>query len=62
MELTGLVVSVDGARSVSATVSGRTADAAALGADAAEQLLARGADDILADVRKAHADVQGLQP
>ena len=60
--LTGVVVSVDGARLVRAVVAGAPADAEALGADAARQLLERGAGDILADVQRAHAAVEGLQP
>jgi hypothetical protein len=33
-----------------------------VGIEAAEQLLARGAADILADVERMHGAVEGLQP
>ena len=60
--ITGIVVSIDGARSVRATASGPADRAQALGTDTAEQLLSRGADDILAGVHQAQAAVEGLQP
>ena len=62
MTITGLVVSVDGARSARAVVTGATGDAVELGAETARQLLNRGADAILADVVRAQAAVEGLQP
>ena len=62
MNVTGLVVSVDGARVAQAAVSGAASNAEALGAETAAQLLSRGADEILAEVQRAHAAVEGLQP
>lgn len=57
-----IVVSVDGARTARTETRGLLADAERVGARAAEQLLARGAADILADVTRARAAVEGLQP
>jgi hydroxymethylbilane synthase len=62
LALTAIVVSVDGARSARTETRGLLAEAELVGAQAAEQLLARGAADILADVDKARAAVEGLQP
>ena len=62
MTVTGLVVSIDGGRRAHTSVTGAARDAEALGARAAEELLDRGADEILAEVQRAHAAVEGLQP
>jgi hydroxymethylbilane synthase len=62
LTLSGLVVSLDGRRSARAGATGAAANPEGLGTSVAEQLLARGADAILADVVRAHADIQGLQP
>jgi hydroxymethylbilane synthase len=62
MTVTGLVVSIDGARTAHAVVTGSPRDAAALGARTAEQLLSGGADEILAEAQRAQAAVEGLQP
>ena len=62
LTMTAIVISVDGAQAVRAEALGRTADAHAIGIEAAEQLLARGAGEILADVQRAHGAVEGLQP
>jgi hydroxymethylbilane synthase len=62
LEISGVVMSIDGRRAARARASGPAADPEAVGASAAEQLLVDGADEILADVERAHADVQGLQP
>jgi hydroxymethylbilane synthase len=62
LELSGIVVSLDGALAARARASGPASGPEAIGTAAAEQMLARGADRILADVQRAHADVQGLQP
>jgi len=58
----GVVVSPDGSRLVRATAVAPTADAEGLGARVAEELLRGGADEILADVQRAHAAVEGIQP
>jgi len=60
--LTGIVISVDGARAARATATGSGANAEAIGVNVAEQLLERGADEILADVQRAQAAVEGIQP
>jgi len=60
--LTGIVISVDGARAARATATGAAANAEAIGVNVAEQLLERGADEILADVQRAQAAVEGIQP
>lgn len=62
MTVTGLVLSIDGARRAHASVTGAAHDAESLGERAAEQMLDGGAGQILADVQRAHAAVEGLQP
>jgi hydroxymethylbilane synthase len=62
LALTAIVISVDGSRTARAEVRGLLADAAGLGARAADDLLARGAGDILAEVEQTRATVEGLQP
>lgn len=62
MTVTGLVVAIDGGRRAHASVTGAARDAETLGARAADQLLDRGADEILAEVQRGHAAVEGLQP
>jgi hydroxymethylbilane synthase len=62
LAITAVVVSVDGAQAARAEMRGSAADAHAIGIAAAEQLLERGAGDILADVQRAHGAVEGLQP
>jgi hydroxymethylbilane synthase len=58
----GVVVSPDGSRLVRASATGSPADAERLGAAVADELLRGGAGDILADVQRAHAAVEGIQP
>jgi hydroxymethylbilane synthase len=58
----GVVISPEGARIARGAASGSAADAERLGIDVADQLLADGAGDILADVQRAHAAVEGIQP
>jgi hydroxymethylbilane synthase len=62
MDLTGVVISLDGARAVRAEMAGAAADASELGATLAERLLHQGASEILAEVQRAQAAVEGLQP
>jgi hydroxymethylbilane synthase len=62
LAITAVVMSIDGSRAARAEAFGLTANAAAIGTDAAEQLLARGAAEILADVQRAQGAVEGLQP
>ena len=60
--VTGIVVSPDGARAARAAAAGSVDNAVAVGTDVAEQLLRAGAEDILAEVERAHAAVEGIQP
>ncbi len=62
LHLDAVVISLDGARSTRAAASGAASGAAALGTRVAEQLLAQGAGDILAEVERAHGSVRGIQP
>jgi hydroxymethylbilane synthase len=62
LTVAGVVVSPDGARLVRAAAAGSRADAEQLGASVADELLRGGAGDILADVQRAHAAVEGIQP
>jgi hydroxymethylbilane synthase len=62
LSVTAIVISPDGARVARAAVAGAPGDAETLGREAALQLLERGADTILADVERAQAAVDGLQP
>jgi hydroxymethylbilane synthase len=62
LRMVATVVSLDGSRVARAEVSGPIADPARVGIDAAEQLLAGGAADILADVERAQGAVEGIQP
>jgi hydroxymethylbilane synthase len=60
--LTAIVISVNGSKTARAEAQGAVADAAPLGDRVAEELLARGAGEILADVDHTRATVEGLQP
>jgi len=62
LDLTAVVVSLDGARAVRAEASGSADEALALGARVAERLLEQGASEILSDVQQTQAAVEGLQP
>lgn len=62
LSLMAIVVSLDGARAARAQATGLMTDAERVGARVAERLLAEGAADILADVERARAAVEGLQP
>jgi hydroxymethylbilane synthase len=58
----GVVASPDGSRIVRAAVSGSRDNAEAVGREVADELLRGGAEGILADVQRAHAAVEGIQP
>ena len=60
--LTGVVISLDGARAVRAEATGSVESAERLGATLAERLLEQGAGEILADVERAQGAVEGIQP
>jgi hydroxymethylbilane synthase len=62
LTLSGVVVSADGSRAARAAANGAVGLADAIGVDVAERLLTEGADAILADVQRAHAAVEGIQP
>jgi hydroxymethylbilane synthase len=62
LTLTGVVISLDGARAVRADASGPPADAETLGATVAGRLLEGGAGEILADIERAQGAVEGIQP
>ena len=57
-----MVVSLDGTCAAHATGEGTLDDPEGLGHSIAKQLRDDGAEDILADVLRAHANVEGLQP
>jgi hydroxymethylbilane synthase len=60
--VTAIVVSPDGSRIARAEIDGRADEPEAAGDAAAEMLLTRGAGEILEDVQRQHAAVEGLQP
>jgi hydroxymethylbilane synthase len=62
LTMTALVATLDGAQVLRAERRGRAEDAAAIGVAAADDLLTQGAADILAEVERANARVEGLQP
>jgi hydroxymethylbilane synthase len=62
LSLSAIVVSLDGERAARAEASGSLQEAESIGTRAAEQLLADGAAEILADADRARAAVEGLQP
>jgi hydroxymethylbilane synthase len=62
LTLTAIVLSIDGGRTAAAEQTGAPGDAAVIGMRAAQQLLAEGAGDILAEVERIRANVEGLQP
>jgi len=57
-----IVVTPDGSRAAMAEINGRADEPEAAGDAAAELLLTRGAGDILEDVQRQQAAVEGLQP
>jgi hydroxymethylbilane synthase len=62
LQLSAVVLSLDGARAVRGATRGDVTHAHEVGTRAAEQLLAQGAAEILADVQRSQAAVEGLQP
>jgi hydroxymethylbilane synthase len=62
LTLVAIVLSLDGAQVLRAESRGPISDANAVGSAVAEDLLAQGAVGILADIERAHAAVEGLQP
>ena len=62
ISLTAVVLSLDGARAIRAESRGSMTEPHKIGRAAADDLLSQGADDILAEVQRAHAAVEGIQP
>jgi len=62
LRMTAVVVSLDGTCAAHAAGEGPLDDPEGLGQSIAKQLRDDGADEILADVLRAHANVEGLQP
>jgi len=62
LHMTAVVTSLDGTRVARANAHDRLAEPERLGEQVAERLLAAGASDILAEVVRAQAMVEGLQP
>jgi hydroxymethylbilane synthase len=62
LELTAVVVSLDGSRALYATGRGKREDAASLGGRVGAQLLADGAGAILADAQRVDSAAKGTQP
>ena len=61
IELVAAVIALDGSRVVRARGRGARADATALGRRVAAQLIGDGADEILAEARRAQGAVEGIQ-
>jgi hydroxymethylbilane synthase len=62
MSLVAVVLSLDGARAIRAESRGLMTEPHVVGGAAADELLSLGAAEILAEVERAHAAVQGIQP
>jgi len=62
LTLAAIVLSLDGAQVLRAESRGPMSEANAVGSAVAEDLLAQGAAGILAEIERAHAAVEGLQP
>ena len=62
MELVAAVIALDGSKALRAQATAPARDAAALGRAVAANLLAQGADEILAGARRVPGAVEGIQP
>lgn len=62
LDLVAVVVALDGSRAIRGQADAPLTDAAGLGARVGARLLADGADEILAEARRAQGAVEGLQP
>jgi hydroxymethylbilane synthase len=62
IELVAAVIALDGSKALRAQRTGPRRDAVALGRAVAADLVAQGADEILAGARKAQGAVEGIQP
>jgi hydroxymethylbilane synthase len=62
IELVAVVLSLDGAQAIRAESRGLMTHSRIVGTTVADDLLSQGANDILAEVQRAHAPVEGIQP
>ena len=62
IELVAVVLSLDGARAIRAESRGPMTQSRVVGTAVADDLRAQGADEILSEVQRAHAAVEGIQP
>jgi hydroxymethylbilane synthase len=62
LTLTAVVLSLDGSRAIRGESRGSMTEARKIGNAAAEDLLSQGAAEILAQVQRTHAAVEGIQP
>ena len=62
IDLVAVVLSLDGARAIRAESRGPMTQSRAVGTAVADDLRAQGADEILSEVQRAHAAVEGIQP
>ena len=62
LTMTAVVVSMDGARAARAETGGLPTEAELVGARVAEQLLERGAANILAEVGMVRSEIEERQP
>jgi hydroxymethylbilane synthase len=62
ISLTAVVLSLDGARAIRAESRGPMTKPCQVGIAAAEDLRSQGAEEILAEVQRVHAAVEGIQP
>jgi hydroxymethylbilane synthase len=62
ISVVAIVLSLDGSRAIRAESRGSMSESRTVGTATADDLLAQGAEDILAEVQRAHAAVEGIQP
>jgi hydroxymethylbilane synthase len=62
LDLAAAVIALDGSRAVRGHARGPAHEAAAIGARVGADLLADGAGELLADARRTHGAVEGIQP
>ena len=62
IDVMAVVLSLDGARAIRAESRGSMTESRSVGTAVGDDLLAQGADGILAEVQRAHAAVEGIQP
>jgi hydroxymethylbilane synthase len=62
LELVAAVIALDGSQAIRAQGEAPRSDASSLGRRVAADLIAQGADEILAGARRAQGAVEGIQP